>query len=142
MGRGARGVAMQDIQRRIAELTARLAEWQVDGETYERVLDCLPSGILAVSSDGTIRIANQEILRMFGYQRAELLGRPVHVLIDPAMAEAHAAHLARFFGAPGQRSMGEARHFEGRRADGGTVTVQIRIGAVGPLALAVVRQVD
>src|SRR5690348_9330175 len=61
-------VAMQDIQLRIAELTARLAEWQVDGETYERILDALPSGILAVSSDGTIRIANQEILRMFGYQ--------------------------------------------------------------------------
>jgi PAS domain S-box-containing protein len=132
---------VEDIQRRIAELTDRLAKWQIEGETYERILDLLPSGILVVSYDGTIRLANQEILRMFRYQREELVGRQVHVLLDPVLTETHAAHVRRFFADPGRRAMGEGREFSGRRSDGGAVIVQISIGTVGPLGLAVVREV-
>ncbi len=132
---------MQEVLRQIRELNERLATWTIDSETYERILDCLPDGVLVINQAAEIRFINQAIESMFGYQRADLLGRPVHVLLDPALAEVHAAHLATFFADPSPRPMGAARHFDGRKSDGTSVRVQISIAPVGPLAVAVVRRV-
>ncbi len=132
---------MQEVLRQIRELNERLATWQIDSETYDRILDCLPDGILVINQTGEIRFANQAIEAMFGYQRADILNRPVHVLLDPALAEIHAAHLAAFFSDPSPRPMGASRYFAGRRSDATAVRVQISIAPVGSLGVAVVRRV-
>lgn len=133
---------MERVLAQIRELNDRLSTWQIDGETYERILDLLPDGIIVITSAGEIRLVNQVIERMFGYQRSQLVGRLVHVLLDPALAEIHATHLTEFFADPSPRPMGASRYFDGRTSSGGNVTVQISIGAVGPLGVAVVRRVS
>jgi PAS domain S-box-containing protein len=41
------------------------------------LLDTLPCGILSFASDGTITLANQTVLELLGYQRAEIVGQHV-----------------------------------------------------------------
>ena len=44
-------------------------------EPYADIVEASPSGLLQVRADGTTALANRAIEAMFGYDRAELLGR-------------------------------------------------------------------
>ncbi len=52
---------------------------------YRRLMEAVPHGITEIAVDGTITYANQSHHKMLGYQRGELIGKPVFDLIaDPA----------------------------------------------------------
>jgi PAS domain S-box-containing protein len=86
------------------------------------------SGILAVSADAIISIdESQRIVmfndgaeKIFGYQKAEIIGAPLNVLVPERSREIHRKHVERFAaGSEVARRMGE-RHstIAGRRKDG------------------------
>lgn len=51
---------------------------------YFRVtLEAAPTGMLVVNERGEIAIANEQVERIFGYPRGELVGQPVEVLVPP-----------------------------------------------------------
>jgi formate hydrogenlyase transcriptional activator len=67
-------------------------------------LEWLPVGMLLVRPDGTIVSANRRVEELFGYDRADLVGRPVHLLL-PDLFEPTAAEAAENEGpTPGPRS--------------------------------------
>jgi PAS domain S-box-containing protein len=45
------------------------------------LLEAAPDAILAVGPDGRIALVNAQAVRLFGYVREELIGRPIEILV-------------------------------------------------------------
>jgi PAS domain S-box-containing protein len=74
---------------------------------------------------GKIVLVNAQTEKLFGYARAELLGKPVELLIPARHRERHVAHRAAFSRAPSARAMGAGRDLFGLRKDGAEVPIEI-----------------
>ena len=111
----------------LASETADVLE-RFQTENALRLSEAKFSGILSISADAVIvldserRIAlwNDGAGKIFGYDREEVLGRPIEMLMPERFRERHREHVARFANGPdGARRMGE-RDLEifGRRKNG------------------------
>ncbi|HXH05721.1 MAG TPA: PAS domain S-box protein [Vicinamibacterales bacterium] len=118
------GVCADATQRKQAEaerleLAARekAARAQAAAErTFRDLLESAPDAIIVTDESGTIRLVNSRAEALFGYTRAELLGRPVDlVLPQPAAAGAPAS------GSDSGGDQGPA----GRRKDGSTFPAEL-----------------
>ena len=110
-----------------------------------QVLDALTDGVALAADDGVLALVNRRLADMFGYQPAELLGRPVESLIPADLRAAHRRHRARYAQAPKARPMGAGGRLVGLRKDGATFPVEISLSpvptATGRFTLAVIRDV-
>jgi len=109
------------------------------------LLEGAPDAILVVRADGTIGLANRMAEKMFGYDRAELVGSRIEMLVPPAMRDAHAILRARFAESGTTRAMGQMAAVDGIRKDGSSVPVEIGLSPIeteaGPVTIAIVRDV-
>jgi protein-histidine pros-kinase len=55
--------------------------------------------MVIVGRDGKITLVNSQAERLFGYQRAQLLGQPVELLIPERFRGKHPGHRGGFFDA-------------------------------------------
>lgn len=91
------------------------------------ILENVPDGIVKVTPDGTICLANSAMGRMFGYRPDELVGQPLNRLMPglfPAEQGHHLNTAALINRAPPSRN----RNVTGLRRDGGTFPVGITLG--------------
>jgi formate hydrogenlyase transcriptional activator len=89
-----------------------------------------PDAILVCDSEGRIRDLNARATALFGYQREELLGHPVEVLIPERFRQAHPNHRAHFNTQPRLRPMGIGLDLQGLRKDGTEFPVDILLGPI------------
>ena len=94
-------------------------------ESFRRVVEWAPNAMIMVDSRGCIVLVNAEAERVFGYPRAELVGRSVDLLVPQQSAAHHAGFREGFFANPAPRPMGTGRDLFARRADGGEFPVEI-----------------
>ncbi|RFF31725.1 bifunctional diguanylate cyclase/phosphodiesterase [Wenzhouxiangella sediminis] len=111
----------------------------------QELLDAVPDAMIVVDRDGRIRLANRQAEQLFAYERKELTGRPVEVLVPEKLAGGHSAHRRSYFDQPAVRPMGEPLDLLARRRDGTEFPVEISLSPVasdqGMLAVASVRDV-
>ncbi len=111
----------------------------------ETLLEAAPDAMVMMDGDGTIRLVNAALERMFGYRREELMGRPVEVLVPERDRAVHQSHRHDFLAAPVARPMGAGLQLSGRRSDGGEFPVGISLSPleteVGLLVTAAIRDV-
>ena len=75
--------------------------------------------ILAIDERHQITLVNPAVEKMFGYSEAQLLGKPISMLIPERYREAHDAHIRNFARTKvSNRGMGGFGQIVGRRADG------------------------
>jgi PAS domain S-box-containing protein len=94
-------------------------------ERLRLIVDAAPNGMLMVNQKGEIVLVNSQIERMFQYNRAELLGQSVEMLVPEAVRERHAAYRDKFFHETPTRAMGVGRDLHGLRKDGSQILVEI-----------------
>ena len=94
-------------------------------ERFRLVVESAPSGMVMIDREGRIVLVNAPAEEMFGYDRGELLGRPVELLVPDRFRGGHPAYRAGFFANPGARAMGVGRELHGRRRDGSEFPVEI-----------------
>lgn len=135
-----------DVLERIADLNRKLSDVEIDPGIFAQIIDSLPDGLIVINEAGRIQLVNAQVELTFGYHRSKLIGEPVHMLLATELAEAHSAHLRRFFESPSARPMNLAKHLPGRHSSGRSITVQISIGPLiaeaGVFGLAIVRRVS
>ena len=99
-------------------------------ERFRRVVEYAPYAILMTNEAGRIDMVNAQAERLFGYDRSELLGQQVEVLVPQPLRGGHSAMRAGFFRDPGSRPMGAGRDLFGLRKDGGTFPVEIGLNPI------------
>jgi PAS domain S-box-containing protein len=110
------------------DITARKMAEQAVGKSEERfrlVVEAVPAAIVAFDAAGVIELVNVQAERMFGYDRAELLGRPVELLLAESSRTDHPEERNAFFADPRARSIGAGRKLFCRRRDGAEFPVDI-----------------
>ena len=99
-----------------------------DSETRARVLfESASEGIVIVDRQGHIVLVNAKTEAMFGYARAELIGRPLEILVPERMRDVHARHRAGYSLDPRVRPMGQGLDLTGRGISGNEFPVEISL---------------
>ena len=130
-------VAYENAQRfhTIAERTRRLeeevAERKRAEERFRMLVETAPTGIIITDAKGRIVDANAHSLGMFGYERGELVGQLMEVLLPEKLQSIHQQHRAAYAANPHARPMGLGMDLFGRKKDGTEFPVEI---SLGPLA--------
>ncbi|WP_203790820.1 PAS domain-containing hybrid sensor histidine kinase/response regulator [Paractinoplanes rishiriensis] len=110
------------------------------------LLEAAPDAIVAVTADGLIGLVNAQAERLFGYDRAELLGQPIELLVPEDARDVHPSHRRRYSADAHPRPMGAGMHLAGRRKDGSRFPAEISLSPIdteqGPLVAAAVRDVS
>ncbi|MCB9091985.1 MAG: PAS domain S-box protein [Halobacteriovoraceae bacterium] len=89
------------------------------------VLEASPSGMVMVNSRGEILLANKQIEKIFGYQRGEIIGKNVDVLVPEEFRVFHPDQREQYYLNPEPRQMGTGRELFGLRKDGSRVPVEV-----------------
>lgn len=109
----------------------RAEEALSEGEArFKELVEMAPDTILMVDGSGVIRFANSRTHDLLGYSPAELLGKPIEVLVPERLAERHVAHRENYAKHPQRRPMGIGLDLIARRKDGTEVPVDISLSPV------------
>jgi PAS domain S-box-containing protein len=84
-------------------------------------------GVIIINEFGIIEEANPAALEIFGYERSELLGRNVSILMPAAVGARHDAYLDIYRQTGRQTFIGIVRDEEGRRRDGTVIPIALSI---------------
>jgi PAS domain S-box-containing protein len=110
------------------------------------LLEAIPDAIVAVEQDGTIVQVNSQTETLFGYQRSELVGQKIEILVPARFRNQHHTHRAAFAQSPKIRQMGAGLDLYGRRRDGSEFAVEISLNPVslgnGTLVLSAIRDIS
>ena len=94
---------------------------------FENLFELTPLGSLVTDQQGKILAVNEQIEKLFGYNREELHGEPVEVLIPERFRRKHAGHRANYFIHPHARPMGAVVDLCGLRKDGSEFPIDIAL---------------
>lgn len=102
-----------------------------ESEAYFRVLiESAPDAMIIVDDAGEIAIVNAQAEQMFGYDRAELIGNKIEMLLPDRIRHSHLSHRESFSDKPTLRPMGPGLDLIGQRKDGGEFPVEISLSPV------------
>lgn len=110
---------------RIEEETLHLKSIQRAQENFQAVFEVNASGLLVVDKSGTIARANAAMEKMFGYERGELIGQSVGVLVPDYFKHDHHVVVSGFLKHPSIRKMGGRGAISAKKRDGKLFPVEI-----------------
>jgi PAS domain S-box-containing protein len=95
---------------------------------YELLLENAPDATIMIDREGIIRYINLQAERLFLYNREELIGKPLEVLIPERYRAVHRSHRANYARAPRLRMMGvHIKHLAGLCKDGREFPAEISL---------------
>ena len=110
----------------VADISARkLAEAR-----FRVAVEASPHGMVMVDTVGRMLLVNREVERLFGYDRGELLGERIEILVPAHARDGHPALRGAFHNNPQSRAMGAGRDLFGRRKDGSELPVEIGLNPI------------
>ena len=144
-------VVCNDIgDRRTREIALQTAEHEMTIKrqteaNLRALLDGAPDGIVVVDDDGVMRLVNRQTEALFGYDRDELLGQPIEMLV-PDRVRGHHPTLRNAYRVDAEpRLMGTGFELRGRRRDGTEFPAEVALAPIqtvqGHFVSAAVRDV-
>jgi PAS domain S-box-containing protein len=117
----------------------------ISEETFRGLLESAPDAIVIVDQQGRILLVNSQTETVFGYNREDLLGHPLEMLIPLRFRHGHVNQRASYFASPTVRPMGSGRELYGRKKDGTEFPVEISLSPMntssGLVVTSVIRNV-
>ncbi|TGM56569.1 PAS domain S-box protein [Leptospira adleri] len=99
-------------------------------ERFRLVVESAPNAMILVNREGSISLVNNQTERLFGYEREELIGQKLEILLPNRFRNEHPELRSRFFSEPSVRSMGAGRDLFALRKDGAEIQVEIGLNPI------------
>jgi PAS domain S-box-containing protein len=116
-----------------------------DRFAHSALLNAMPDAIVIVDPEGRIVGFNSMAQAMFGYDRKDVLGQSVELLMPDQFRGRHVDERQRYTQVPHVRPMGSERNLLARHKDGREFTVEISLAPFqtpeGALVVSVIRAV-
>jgi PAS domain S-box-containing protein len=106
------------------------AEMALRRDRFRALLEAAPDAILGVGASGRVALMNLAAEQLFGYPRAEVLGRSVEVLVPDVTPSTHPALFDGRLAAFPTGAMRESREVTARHRDGRRIPVEISAGVI------------
>ncbi|WP_100612614.1 PAS domain-containing sensor histidine kinase [Confluentibacter lentus] len=98
--------------------------YQNDKDVFNVLFEAVSEGVIVVNNQQVIVETNASAERMFGYQKDELVGQHLNVLIPQKYHAGHGAHVEGFMKHKESRQMGRGRDLFGAHKNGNTFPVE------------------
>jgi PAS domain S-box-containing protein len=129
-------LSLQHFELQSMESVASQIGWIIEQQREEKKLkalfDSAPDAEIVTDRIGSIVMANEQSVRLFGYSQEELLGQLIEILIPGESRKNHVQYRMDYVAAPHPRPMGSGMELAALRKDGTSVPVEV---SLSPIAL-------
>jgi len=112
---------------------------------FRGLLESAPDAMVIVDERGLIQLVNAQTEKLFEYNREEIIGQKVEILIPERYNAVHAPHRENFFSEPRTRAMGVGLELYGKKKNGSEFPVEISLSPIeteeGLLVSAAIRDI-
>lgn len=107
-----------------------LSERRRNESLFRGVLDATPDPLIVANQQGIITIVNNQFEEKFGYQRDEIIGQEVEILLPDFIREKHKGLRKDYQSNPSLRPMGINMELVGQCKDGSSIPLEISLSPV------------
>lgn len=112
-------VAITDISERIRA-----------NEQFKLLVESALNAMILTDPSGNIAMVNKQTEVLFGYDRKELIGQKIEILVPSRMKQHHPEHRRNFHAHPKARPMGAGRDLFAVKKDGTEIPVEIGLNPI------------
>lgn len=143
-------VMITDLQEIVGSLEQRVQERTIElkdnQDRFAALLESAPDAMVVSNSNGEIVLVNSQTERLFGYDRTELLGYPVELLVPDSKREFHPSHRKQYLADAKIRQMGAVgMELFAQAKNGSLIPVDISLSPIesesGILVVASIRDI-
>ncbi len=96
-------------------------------ERFRTVVELAPNGLIISDTEGNIRMANRETVKIFGYEQEELLAGNIDMLVPAQFRSSHAGLRKSYHRRPVEHTMGAGRNMFALTKSGQELPVEITL---------------
>src|ERR1035438_7423174 len=97
---------------------------------FEKLLEAVPDALVGMDQKGVIRFVTRQTELLFGYDRDDLIGRPVETLVPEPLWQIYAQHKEDYFADPRTRSSGLDVELSGRHHNGSEFPIHVSMSHI------------
>ncbi|MFQ5791765.1 MAG: nitrogen regulation protein NR(II) [Acidobacteriota bacterium] len=123
----------------IRSTSVDITERKLAEQILSATIESSPVAVVAVSQEGKIAFVNSQAEQLFGYNREEVVGQLVEILVPERVRTKHPEYRTRFFAEPRATPVGRGRLVCARRRDGSEFLAELGLTPIetaeGPMIL-------
>ena len=120
-------IVMRGMGEAYLETKEQLIRQQQSERRFHGLLEAAPDGMVIVDQEGTIVMVNAQMEKLFGYDREEVIGKRVEMLVPVRFKDVHPFHRGQYGKSPRPRPMGADLDLYALRKDGTEFPVEISL---------------